>query len=122
MQYCNHRFFEVTGLPIAPIHEVDWTAFILPEDLHIVEEAWRVLLEENQPISIEYRIKRTYESSDGVRSQAWILAKAVPDVNSEGVVTGVMGSMTDISQFKWAESVQRIRMDELLESKRQQEK
>ena len=33
-----------------------------------------------------------------------------------------MGTLFDISQFKWAESVQRRRIDEALEAKRQQEK
>lgn len=35
---------------------------------------------------------------------------------------GIMGTLFDISQFKWAESVQRRRMEEALEAKRQQEK
>jgi len=35
---------------------------------------------------------------------------------------GIMGTLFDISQFKWAESVQRRRIDEALEAKRQQEK
>jgi hypothetical protein len=33
-----------------------------------------------------------------------------------------MGILFDISQFKWAESVQRRRIEEALEAKRQQEK
>jgi hypothetical protein len=37
-------------------------------------------------------------------------------------ITGIMGILFDISQFKWAESVQRRRVEEALEAKRQQEK
>ena len=37
-------------------------------------------------------------------------------------VLGIMGTLFDISQFKWAESVQRRRIEEALEAKRQQEK
>jgi hypothetical protein len=33
-----------------------------------------------------------------------------------------MGTLFDISQFKWAEGVQRRRIEEALEAKRQQEK
>jgi hypothetical protein len=35
---------------------------------------------------------------------------------------GIMGTLFDISHFKWAESVQRRRVEEALEAKRQQEK
>jgi hypothetical protein len=35
---------------------------------------------------------------------------------------GIMGILFDVSQFKWAESVQRRRIEEALEAKRQQEK
>jgi hypothetical protein len=34
----------------------------------------------------------------------------------------IMGTLFDISQFKWAEGVQRRRIEEALEAKRQQEK
>jgi hypothetical protein len=33
-----------------------------------------------------------------------------------------MGTLFDISHFKWADSVQRQRVEEVLEAKRQQEK
>jgi hypothetical protein len=35
---------------------------------------------------------------------------------------GIMGTLFNISQFKWAESVQRRRIEEAWEAKRQQEK
>jgi hypothetical protein len=35
---------------------------------------------------------------------------------------GIMGTLFDISQFRWAENVQRQRVEEALEAKRQQEK
>jgi hypothetical protein len=38
------------------------------------------------------------------------------------IVVGIMGTLFDISQFKWAESVQTRRVEEVLEAKRQQEK
>src|ERR1700710_3118534 len=87
-----------------------------------VMEAWSVSIEEKKAVKIEYRLIRIFEGSDGVRSQAWVLGQAVPELNEDGTVKGILGSMTDISQFKWAESVQHIRAERYLESKRQQEK
>jgi hypothetical protein len=37
-------------------------------------------------------------------------------------MTGIMGTLFDISQFKWAEQVSTRRVEEALEAKRQQEK
>ncbi|CAN9475438.1 unnamed protein product [Alternaria alternata] len=43
------------------------------------------------------------------------------ELDENGKVISIMGTLFDISHFKWAESVQRRRIDEALEAKRQQE-
>jgi signal transduction histidine kinase/CheY-like chemotaxis protein len=46
---------------------------------------------------------------------------AYPEKNGEGGLKSVFGSLTDISQQKWAEDFQKRRMEEAIELKRQQE-
>jgi hypothetical protein len=51
----------------------------------------------------------------------WILFLALPQLDDEGKLTKVFGCTTDISHFKWAESVQMNSRIQAEEAKRQQE-
>lgn len=122
MIYCNQKFFEITGHSIVEPKKFLWTDVIHPEDIPIVEEDWRVLLEETMKVQTQFRLRRQWKTSDGKARQTWAQYQSLPEVDSEGNVVSIMGTLTDISAFVWAEDIQRTRVEEALEAKRQQEK
>lgn len=65
----------------------------------------------------QFRLKdRKWENSN-----AWIQGMSYPELEEDGSIKSIMGTLVDISQFKWAENVQKLRTEEALEAKRQQE-
>jgi PAS domain-containing protein len=122
MQYCNHQFFELTGhTPVEP-KDVDWTKLIFPDDLPIVEDGWKVLLDDKKSAVTQFRLRRKWKNGDGKPRQAWAQGQSYPECDADGNVVSIFGTLTDITRFKWAEDLQQIRVEEALEAKRQQEK
>lgn len=121
VEYCNGHFFQLSGHPEVPYPEVDLQAIILAEDMHIIESSWKVLLEDKKPVTANVRLNRTWMSSDGVERAVWIQGASYPELNEHGVITYIYGNMADVSQFKLSESLQKDRVEETLEAKRQQE-
>lgn len=137
MQFANDQFYELTGHPHGPIDAIEWFHSIADDDVSIVKEHWAHMLEGRKPDGVQFRLKKTWVNQDGVCSNIWVQSSCYPQVDDNEKVTsefnetfavdlakllGIMGTLFDISKFKWAESVQRRRIDEALEAKRQQEK
>ena len=77
-----------------------------------------------EEVTSELRLKKPWirqESNESVRDTTWILFLALPQLDNEGNLTKVLGCTTDISHFKWAESVQLQSRLQAEEAKRQQE-
>ncbi|KAF2658347.1 hypothetical protein K491DRAFT_713734 [Lophiostoma macrostomum CBS 122681] len=87
MQYCNEKWFQLTGQPIVPYDAISWEHIILEEDYASVVQNTQKVIAEERTLSVK----------------------------------SVIGTMMDVSQLKWAEDLQKIRVQEALESKRQQE-
>ncbi|KAF1843299.1 uncharacterized protein K460DRAFT_432912 [Cucurbitaria berberidis CBS 394.84] len=121
MTFVNDQFFELTGCPHAPIDQSKWFEAIADEDIGRVEEDWANMLEGKKSDGIQFRLKKQWINQDGIRSNIWVQSSSYPELNGSGKVMSIMGTLFDISQFKWAESVQRRRIEEALEAKRQQE-
>lgn len=121
IQYCNDRWYEMTGCPRVPYDLINWRDTVLEEDVGIVERALKMLAKERIQLNVQFRVKRTWRSADGVESPAWMMAWAYPEHVEGGSAKTIVGTMIEISHLKWAESVQKIRVEEALESKRQQE-
>ncbi|KAF2398549.1 hypothetical protein EJ06DRAFT_480218 [Trichodelitschia bisporula] len=121
MQYCNENFLELTGYPRDTWPEVDWNRLVYADDIPIVDSTWRTILAEKREHTAQFRLRRTWASGDGMDGHIWVQAQAHPELEADGTVRTVMGVLTDISQWKWAEGVQRERVEEALEAKRQQE-
>ena len=59
------------------------------------------------------------EDDSGPRKHyKWILCSAYPELDADKEVIEIVGNVTDISKQKWAEDVQKHRMDSALESKK----
>ena len=57
---------------------------------------------------------------DGNPIDFWVLASSSPEIGPNGDIMSIMGSITDISQFRWAASLHETRLREAEETKRQQ--
>ncbi|CAN9275036.1 unnamed protein product [Alternaria alternata] len=116
MKYCNDQWFHITDHPKVPMDQVDWRN-IVDEDMidrcyHDVEVTKR----KQGPHTFTIHLKKKWMGPDGIQTPTWILVSAT--AYTDGTI---MGTMTDVSQMAWAEAIQKNRVEEALESKRQQE-
>jgi hypothetical protein len=95
------------------------------QDHFAFHEQWKRLTVAKEEVTSELRLKKPWvsqESNESVRRDTtWILFLAIPQLDDEGNLTKVLGCTTDISHFKWAESVQLQSRLQAEEAKRQQE-
>lgn len=121
MTYCNNRWFELTATTKKPFEEVDIGEGFFEEDVSKLYTLVNEAIRDREVNSIELRTMRVWRASDGRKAQCWVLASIFAEFTNEGTFQGCAGTLIDISEFKYAETLQRIRLDEALEAKRQQE-
>jgi signal transduction histidine kinase len=98
-----------------------WMDCINPEDRLLVQQLWRDLVVGTKPVSSEFRFSAQWEDRNGNRGDTWVLFSAYPEKHHDGRLKSIFGSITNISQQKWAEGIQTRKMEEAVELKRQQE-
>ncbi|AEO53129.1 hypothetical protein MYCTH_2294065 [Thermothelomyces thermophilus ATCC 42464] len=121
INYCNEMCSRISGLPRNASTFAAWMQSIRDEDRHGTELAWRRVVEEKTAVTHEFRFEGSRELIDGHLVDVWVLMSAYPERDELGELKSIFGCITDISQQKWAESVQKRRRDEAVELKRQQE-
>ncbi|KAJ4983893.1 hsp90-like protein [Stagonosporopsis vannaccii] len=121
MNYVNDQFFELTGHSRPPIDEFEWFSLVADEDLKKVKDDWSQMLAGEKSNGVQFRLKKTWVNQDGFVSKIWVQSSNHPELDKNGKVISILGTLFDISHFKWAESVQTQRTEEALEAKRQQE-
>jgi signal transduction histidine kinase len=94
---------------------------IKDEDRESVKTIWKTLVNKKAAVTHEFRFKMPWQDRNGSRGDTWVLMSAYPEKDSEGQLKSVFGSITNISQQKWAEDFQKRRMEGAIELKRQQE-
>lgn len=114
--YANSNWFQIVQYPRVPYSEIDWRSTILPEDDEIIDKAWATMVETRQIATVHHRRNLVNEGR-----QIWVSTAVYPELNDDGQVEAIMGCITDVSNFKQAEIEQKIKAEEALESKRQQE-
>lgn len=82
---------------------------------------WSNLVHHTSPVNAEFRFKAQREVQKGHTTDTWVLASAYPEKDSNGQLKVIFGSVTNITQQKWAEHLEKRKMEEALEMKRQQE-
>jgi PAS domain-containing protein len=121
IEYCNDQWFEIIGHPKVPVCEVDWTKAIFEDDLEGAIYDTGIVLRCDKAHTFSFRTNKLWTGPDNISTPTWVLATATAHRDENGQVTTVAGCITDVSQLKWAEAIQRSRVEEALESKRQQE-
>jgi hypothetical protein len=115
----------MTGHPRSQHYPMSILNCIEQQDHPTFHEQWKRLTVAKEEVTSELRLKKPWvsqESNESVRRDTtWILFLAIPQLDDEGNLTKVLGCTTDISHFKWAESVQFQSRLQAEEAKRQQE-
>ena len=119
--YCNDTWYEISRVPKEDRSTDSWMASVKDEDLERVKELWTNLVQYTVPMNAEFRFKAPWVDRNGTKGDTWVLASAYPEKKNDGSLKSVFGSITNISQQKWAEDLQKRRMEEAVELKRQQE-
>jgi hypothetical protein len=94
------------------------------QDHEAFSRLWEKLAVAKEEVSSELRLKKPFirqERNEAIPDATWILFLALPQLDENGNLTKVLGCTTDISHFKWAESVQMQSRLQAEEAKRQQE-
>lgn len=121
INYCNDTWYKLSGNPKEDYSTENWMDSVKDEDRDLVHNLWGNLLDKKAPMTAEFRFKTPWEDRNGSEGDTWVLASAYPEKDKDGTLKSVFGSVTNISQQKWAEDFQKRRMEEAVEMKRQQE-
>ncbi|KAK6583384.1 hypothetical protein PZA11_004460 [Diplocarpon coronariae] len=119
--YSNDTWWEISRHPRGVDSANVWMESIKDDDRAGVQAIWKKLVNKKSAITHEFRFKTPWQDRSGNRGDTWVLMSAYPERDAEGVLKCVFGSITNISQQKWAEDFQKRRMEEAIEMKRQQE-
>ena len=104
---------------------MSWLEVIEEDYSEIMAGEWSKLIVDKVSVSFELGVKRPWQSIDPatgapVHGRTYLIAAA--SVQHIGGIPYISGAVTDISQQKWVEGLQKQRHQEALELKRQQEK
>ena len=119
--YCNETWYEISRVPKGNRTTDQWMDSIKDDDREMVEKLWFNLVHNTVALNAEFRFKAQWTDRSGTKGDTWVLASAYPEKSEDGKLKVIFGSITNISQQKWAEHFEKRRMEEAVEMKRQQE-
>ena len=122
IKFTNDAWYSLSSYPRDRPVGHDWLDWLVEEDQEVIWREWTKLLTQKCPISVEFRWKTPWQDKIGNSGHTWVLAAASPEVDDDGNIRRVFGSVTNISDQKFAEKLQTKRMEEAVERKRQQER
>ncbi|KAH8647404.1 hypothetical protein BX600DRAFT_153472 [Xylariales sp. PMI_506] len=121
MIWANTQYFSIVGQrPTEGQNDYGFFDVVLEEDLPIAEKAWQQVVNGDEHVSAEIRLKHLYTPPVGEPVPATLLLLAFPYREDE-TVRSVMACTTDVSHLKWAENWQARLAKDAQEAKRQQE-
>lgn len=94
LYWFNDQVYAYSGVAPGDLDGIAWTEIVHPDDLPAAAEAWGAALLGGTVYETEFRIRR----ADGAFH--WFLVRAEPTRDAEGVVTGWVGTNTDIHDQK----------------------
>ncbi len=119
----NERYFEMTGHPRESTDELSFLSTIADESQEVAREMWYNMMNSHKSLTRELHMKYPKvqpRDLSGEPIEYWVLATSSPEIDQNGEVVSIMGSITDISETKWAQGLQERRLREAEEMKRQQ--
>jgi PAS domain-containing protein len=119
----NERYYEMTGHPRDDNVQFSFMDFLAEGSKEIGMNHFQTLKNEMKTQYVELQITNpNVQPRDltGERIEYWVLASSIPEINSDGELVSIMGSIADISHMKWAQGLQERRLREAEETKRQQ--
>lgn len=126
----NNVFFQMCGLEKDGTdmnHTIvkPWKTCVVEEDQHVLESAMSKIIHEGIPQTCEVRFKMPWKAVDSqgteITAPRWAYSTFLPVKSSDGTIQSFCGCVSDISLQKWQLERERLRKEEALESKRQQE-
>lgn len=118
--FANDTWYDISRVHRNSEMADTWMDAVKPEDLDLVKRLWNDLAVKAQPVSREFRFRAQWQDRNGASGDTWVLFSAYPEKYEDGRLKSIFGSITDISQQKWAEGIQTRKMEEAVELKRQQ--
>lgn len=97
--FYNQRWYDYTGVPVGSTDGEGWNDMFHPDDQARAWEVWNKSLRTGETYHIEYRLRH---HSGQYR---WVLGRAQPVRNAEGVITRWFGTCTDIQDIVDARDV-----------------
>ncbi|MEM9400483.1 MAG: PAS domain S-box protein, partial [Verrucomicrobiota bacterium] len=92
--YVNPRFYNLTGRPRAELLDDGWKSSVHPDDLDELIKLSSIAMEASASFTHEFRFCKP----DG--SVIWVYGQADPERDAEGKITGLVGTITDITERK----------------------
>ncbi len=92
--YYNARWYEFTGVRTGQTDGDAWNEILHPDDRQRASETWQHSLDTGEAYEIEYRLRHR---AGGYR---WVLVRALPVRDENGVVIRWFGTCTDIHEQK----------------------
>lgn len=126
----NNVFFEMCGLNKDEFDSDEtilkpWHTCVIEEDIPLLETAMNKVVHEGKPQTCEVRLKLPWKVVDAhnteIIADRWVHSTFMPVKNSDGTIQTFCGCVSDVSLQKWQLERERLRKEEALEQKRQQE-
>lgn len=95
--FINRRLTEIIGMTLEQARGNGWSDFIDPEDREQVIQGWQRFVRYNSPFNMEFRFNHPNGST------VWVYVQAANIYDRQGVVTGIVGTLTDITEKKLVE-------------------
>ena len=92
--YVNKRWCEISGLSIENSLGQGWQKAIHPQDRPQILQQWQETINNGVAFCAEYRF------CEFASPEIWVFAQAIPEYNTDGLLIGYIGTITDISQLK----------------------
>ena len=93
----NRHWEKYAGVPVSECMDLDWAAWVHPDDLPSVFERWQQCLQTGEPFEMEYRLR------NATGEYRWHLGRAVPVRGLDSAVARWIGICTDIHARRSAE-------------------
>ncbi|MFC1500991.1 PAS domain S-box protein [Elusimicrobiota bacterium] len=92
--YVNEKWLEIASLKPQEALGEGWTNGLYPEDKETVFKVWANAIKNNYNFKLEYRFGKPYSKI------TWVLGQAMAEKDSDGKITGYVGTITDITERK----------------------